>query len=202
MPWLYAREAPKTGAGSKCHNETCPNSKTLKKLFRCEECFTGHLYCIKCINDRHKIHPFHRIRSWNLGDNPCFSRVRPRDRQFELNLGHSGERCPNGVISKGLHFMHTNGMHEINTVFCGCGNRDHWKQLLDHDLFPATETRPGKIYSFQLLRLFHALNIISKLSARDFHQALLRLSNGAFPSDVPVRSFLLRIFDDQNLHFS
>lgn len=191
MGWLYAREAPADASVKSCHNPQCAQALPIKTFYRCEECFPDLLYCLGCINQRHTTLPFHRIRSWIPGETAHFQRVHPADRNFALNLGHGGKKCPLAVRVKNMHFMHTNGMHTLPTNFCGCGKRDHWKQLLDHDLFPATEDRPGKVYSFEVLRLFHAFNIISKIAPQDFHQALVRLSDGAFPDDVPVSGVLI-----------
>lgn len=71
--------------------------------------------------------------------------------------------------------------------FCRCpGARLPWQQCLDHDLFPGTDEDIRSIFTFAALDLFHATNIVSKTAPRDFNQALMRLTDGAFPDDVPV----------------
>lgn len=83
--------------------------------------------------------------------------------------------------------MHTNGIHVIPVAFCQCSGRSPWQQLLDHDLFPGTEARTISAFSFAVLDQFEIVNIVSKTAPRDFNQALMRMTDGAFPDKVPVR---------------
>ena len=57
-------------------------------------------------------------------------------------LGHKGCLMPkNGPAS--FTVVHTNGIHDVHVVFCGCGDAVHPRhQLLRRGWFPATIHQP------------------------------------------------------------
>lgn len=172
-------------------------------LYRCDDCFGRQLFCLQYFNKRHRTLPFHRARRWTPDPVPCdddsddseeedpeshFCQVTAAERGFSLQLGHGGDSCPHsGLASRQeMHIMHTNGIHVIPVVFCRCTQSPFWEQLLEHDLFPGTDDTPRSAFSFAALEHFHAFNLVCKTAARDFKDAIRRMSNGAFPDLIPV----------------
>lgn len=188
MPYLFATEEPPRYAGVACQNTHCAKTSTDGAIYRCDECFGRRLHCLDCLNDQHRHLPFHRVRRWKPGPTAHFVPVNTEERGFTLHLGHRGEPCP--LSSAGnvqeMDVMHTNGIHSISIAFCGCRNQLRWEQLLENDLFPGTEERPQSAFSFAVLEQFHTFNLVSKTAAQDFNQALMRMTDGAFPTSVPV----------------
>jgi hypothetical protein len=98
--------------------------------------------------------------------------------------------CPNAFPnSKGRPFVvvHTNGIHTININFCRCSHAvDQPFQLVSEDLFPATVDTPEMVFTFKMLKDFHAHTLASKKSTYDHYTALQKLTNNAFPDRTPV----------------
>jgi hypothetical protein len=85
--------------------------------------------------------------------------------------------------------VHTNGFHKLSIHFCYCeGAASQAIQLSNHGYFPGTMVQPETIYSFGVLENFHAHTLSSKKSLYDYHDALVKMTNAAFPQDVPVCS--------------
>jgi hypothetical protein len=107
-------------------------------------------------------------------------------------LGHNMQHCPNAHHgSKGRPFVvaHTNGIHNINIDFCRCNNATDDSdafQLTAACLFPATVDKPETVFTFAMLKDFHAHTLASKISAYDHFIALKKLTNNAFPDRAPV----------------
>lgn len=202
MPYLYAREAPPPRKPFRCCHAICSDVTTERELYRCDDCFGRQLHCLGCFNKRHRALPFHQARCWTPdpqcpeGEDPDpleahFYVVTSQDRGFVLQLGHRGDNCP--AFTPGsrrtLHVMHTNGIHVLSLAFCRCTHKTFWEQLLEHDLFPGTDDDPQSAFSFALLDHFQTFNLVCKTAARDFHEALKRMTDGAFPDRVPASGF-------------
>ena len=77
--------------------------------------------------------------------------------------------------------MHTNGFHPVSIQFCECdklasaGNRI--QQLLRYELYPATLDDPTTCATLRLLETFHLLTLQSKVTAYDFYQTLLKMTD-------------------------
>lgn len=184
---LYAKEAPPAGMNPTCQRPHCTSQSPLTALYRCEDCFGRQIYCLECINTSHTHLPFHRIRTWEVDGPGHFEPSDPMGRRFALYLGHGGHPCSyQGAIVK-MYIMHTNGIHIMNVVFCGCRAQSFWKQLLDADLFPATDEHPQTAFTFAVLKHFHILNLCGKTSHHDFNQAVRQMTSGAFLEGIPVR---------------
>ncbi|KAJ6462735.1 hypothetical protein C8R47DRAFT_992910 [Mycena vitilis] len=75
-----------------------------------------------------------------------------------------------------------NGVHEINVDFCGCLRPDGTPvprniQLLRACWWPGTVLAPKTCATFRVLRLFHIMNCLGKLSAYDFIRSLEMCTN-------------------------
>ncbi|KJA15195.1 hypothetical protein HYPSUDRAFT_95167, partial [Hypholoma sublateritium FD-334 SS-4] len=59
-------------------------------------------------------------------------------------------------------------------------------QLSNEGYFPGTMVQPESVYSFGVLENFHTHTLSSKKVLYDYHDALVKMTNAAFPQDVPV----------------
>ncbi|KAF7373737.1 hypothetical protein MSAN_00584800 [Mycena sanguinolenta] len=177
---------------------------------RCEECFTGALFCTPCLISIHADNPFHFVQTWN---GTFFERNTLRSLGLRIQLGHArGEACP-GTLARAPEerantdknsfcVVHTNGIHEVALDFCSCGKaQSHAVQLLRARLYPATTLRPSSAASFNVLRKFHMHSFESKCSAYEFYNALARETNntGDFQPRDRYREFLRMTREWRNL---
>ncbi|KAJ3520759.1 hypothetical protein NMY22_g12606 [Coprinellus aureogranulatus] len=126
-----------------------------------------------------------------LWDSGFFRPVSLKDLGLHLYLGHCGARCPNlssTSSARPLVLVDTNGFHHVALHFCKCdGAPEEFIQLMRARLFPATVIQPSTAFSFDVLENFHNHTLTSKKSVYDYHDALTRLTNAAFPKDIPNR---------------
>lgn len=165
-----------------------------KRLYRCEECFLCPTLCRQCIAATHIQHPFHHIQLWTGN---YFSRSSLSVVGFSLPLGHNGHPCPNRASGLGrmTTVVHTNGIHKLRVEYCYCtAGRSDALQLVDARLFPATMERPETVFTFTVLKNLHLHGLTSKKSTYDYFNALKRLTDNAFPQNVPVRIFIFHNF--------
>jgi hypothetical protein len=174
-----------SGVGDLCHCQRGP------ALFRCagqEYCFGAKLLCQACTLLRHQWLPFHRTEQWNGNTFVDYSLEKLG---YILYLGHDGEKCPNisetTPPSRRMVIVHTNGIHNMPIHFCHCSTAlSEPLQLCDEQLFPATMIRPQTAFTFSVLDNCHIHMLSSKKSMYDFHAALVKMTNPAFPQDIPV----------------
>ncbi|TBU36580.1 hypothetical protein BD309DRAFT_906317 [Dichomitus squalens] len=143
---------------------------------RCEDCHYQGLLCMRCCLDIHSCHPLHRIQRWTG------HHFKPETLRFlglRLNLGHAhGEKCPNPVHFESFVVLDVTGIHEVRTRFCACeSGTARYVQLLRQRWFPATSTNPRIAATFRLLEQFSYLSALSTVTATDFYQTLVRLTN-------------------------
>jgi hypothetical protein len=164
-------------------------------LYRCEECFCAGPSCKNCLLRSHHHLPFHHVQRW---EGTYFSWTSLGTLGLNIFLGHDMNRCPNAFPdSKGRQFVvvHTNGIHTINIGFCSCSHAvDEPFQLVSAGLFPATVDAPETVFTFKMLKDFHAHTLASKKSTYDHYTALQKLTNNAFPDQTPVSNILILIF--------
>ncbi|KAF7326720.1 CxC2 domain-containing protein [Mycena sanguinolenta] len=174
---------------------------------RCEECFTGALFCTPCLVSIHADNPLHFVQTWN---GSFFERNTLRNLGLRIQLGHiRGEACPRTLARSAEEtskasfcIVHTNGIHEVALDFCICGKaQSHTVQLLRARLYPATTLRPSSAASFSVLRKFHMHSFESKCSAYEFYNALARETNntGNFQPRDRYREFLRMTREWRNL---
>lgn len=100
--------------------------------------------------------------------------------RVQLGDGHRpGEYCILGrEIHKDFVVLHTNGIHHVSVDYCGCSTNadtnklEVYQQLLRAEWYPATVLRPQTCASFELMKLFHLLNLEGKLSAFHFYKTI------------------------------
>jgi hypothetical protein len=167
----------------------CGSSEAIYRCAGAEKCCDPPLQCKTCIVQAHHSLPFHRIEVWS-GTHFLMSSLYALN--YILHLGHHGKRCPNLSTStrpRPMTAVNTNGFHKIFIHFCYCeGAASQAIQLSNQGYFPGTMVQPETIYSFAVLENFHAHTLSSKKSLYDYHDALVKITNAAFPQDVPVRA--------------
>ncbi|KAJ7765189.1 hypothetical protein B0H16DRAFT_1454369 [Mycena metata] len=102
-----------------------------------------------------------------------------------MQLNHPpGSICPyRQAAPKDFVLYDLTGVHELNVDFCGClvaGTRApelHRWQLMRACWWPATVNQPNTCALFQVLRLFHVLNCLGKVSAYNFLRGLEKCTN-------------------------
>ncbi|KAJ3535599.1 hypothetical protein NMY22_g6415 [Coprinellus aureogranulatus] len=166
----------------------CSCGSTMDVRYTCRDCFLSPLRCKGCaLRDHHHL-IFHRISEWKDG---YFSTISLKDLGLKVHLGHLGDRCPNlasSNVGRPFVLVHTNGMHNATVHFCKCDNApEEYVQLTQAQLFPATTSQPETAFSFSVLNEFHTHTLTSKKSPYDYHDALRRLTDPAFPDAVPNR---------------
>lgn len=87
-----------------------------------------------------------------------------------------------------MTIVHVNGLFEHCVRFCKChGANPQHIQLFDHRLFSSSFDRPETAFSLDVLEYYGIDAMECKTSAQSFFQKLRRVSNNAFPDEVPVR---------------
>ncbi|KAG6809601.1 hypothetical protein H0H92_015594 [Tricholoma furcatifolium] len=139
--------------------------------------------------------PSKRLRTtameWKGG---CFVRTALVRIGLVMPLGHSvGDPCQN-VAPVEIVVLHTNGIHNVCFAFCDCGRVMPWNiQLLQSHLFPATTIYPQTAATFELLNHFQLLSFMSKVSAFEYYQTLVRMTDntGCITPPISERAFSL-----------
>lgn len=172
----------------------CPCGKG-DRTTRCKDCVGYNPTCDACFFRNHEFTPFHFAEKWN---GRFFDRSSQSGIGRVLYLGHDGRPCPSvrsGTSPLHLDVVQLNGVHGCRVQYCECAKKgEHWEQLLEINLFPATLAKPATAYALPVLKHFDLLSSISKTSAMDFVTTIRRSTNNAFPDDVPVS--LLSFLED------
>ena len=121
-----------------------------------------------------------------------FEKSSLRETGYVLQLGHHpADQCTNPQRStKTFTVVHTNGIHLIDLVFCGCSQAADYgtrvQQLLRRRLFPARTTDPQTACTFSLLKSAQLLSLQSKLSLYDYYLTIEQLTDMTGTTDVNV----------------
>lgn len=79
------------------------------------------------------------------------------------------------------------GVFQRTVQWCRCQNApERWVQLMRHSFFPASFDKPATIFTFDLLDHFTHDLLECKTSAMNFYNKIRRITNNAFPTQVPV----------------
>jgi hypothetical protein len=159
--------------------------------FRCLDCYGPHWWCKSCLIAGHRHHPFHRPQQWKEGS---FENVSLCDLGYVFVLGHigTGLQCPeddNLLGDRPMALIHSNGVFEHCVRFCRCqGAVPEHEQLFQHRLFSSSFDRPQTAFSLDVLDYYGIDAMECKTSAQSFFQKLRRVTNNAFPDELPVSS--------------
>ncbi|KAF5346367.1 hypothetical protein D9757_014172 [Collybiopsis confluens] len=168
-------EGRTTGFGRSC---TCGQEfGASSQPVRCSVCRSASYYCASCTVRNHEASPFH-IVEWN---GSFFERIALKSLGLVIHLGHSAERpCVNAFnhSPKLFTILDLTCIHQVHIKFCACAKADvDRNQLLRARLFPATVTAPQTAATFELLKFFHMLSFMSKVSVSEYYQTLERMTN-------------------------
>ena len=172
-------------------NLSCSACGHIEAGFRCLDCYGPHWWCRDCLVEKHASHPFHRPQQWKDGS---FEKVSLCDLDYVFVLGHSssGSSCGednNLYGDRVMTLVHVNGVFEHRIRFCRCqGASPEHEQLFCHWLFPSSFDRPETAFTLDVLDYFGIDSMECKTSGQSFFQKLRRVTNNAFPDEVPVCS--------------
>ncbi|KAI0692086.1 hypothetical protein BC835DRAFT_1307278 [Cytidiella melzeri] len=68
---------------------TVCNASTPRGVYRCKECWGGHVCCKRCMVDAHKGNPLHIIEEW-VSERECWTRTTLADLGMIIHLGDHG----------------------------------------------------------------------------------------------------------------
>jgi hypothetical protein len=168
---------------------SCSACGSLDSRFRCLDCYGQHWWCKGCLINLHSHHPFHRPQEWKDGS---FESVTLCNLGYVFKLGHSGtgHSCPEDDDVFGdrcMTIIHVNGIFKHCVRFCKCqgANSEHL-QLFDLSLFSSSFDRPETAFTLDVLEYYGIDAMECKTSAQSFFEKLRRVTNNAFPEEVPV----------------
>ncbi|KAA1479985.1 hypothetical protein DENSPDRAFT_789779, partial [Dentipellis sp. KUC8613] len=166
------------GLGTQSFPTTCPTCNMHPAELSCTDCTFAKLECASCICEQHAREPLHRIQRWN---GTHFVRCNLASLGLIVQLGHDGVDCASpSTTVQALTLIDITGIHKINIRFCECVPSPRtYVQLLRARWWPATFERPQTAVTIRTLRLFHALTVQAKVNAYDFHNALIRMTDGS-----------------------
>ena len=161
--------------------------------FRCQDCSLAAPLCRDYAIVTHRLNPLHVLEVSEYARS-CLSmlislkqwkgsRFQPTTLQelgLHIQLGHGSRPCPMKVTGHtDFVVIAINGIHRVNLDFCGCLNRpDPHIQLLEMRWWPSTPIAPQTAATMDLLRIFHVLNLQSRVPPTDFYRSLVRLVDG------------------------
>lgn len=199
------------GRGDFLDNSTCFVCKKEGELYKCEDCTHGALLkCQGCTNSIHFSQPFHRIKvknpllcisfllmTYQHWNGQFFDKTSLRDLGLQVQLGHSGGRCP--CPERGpqtFTVFALSGVHHVDINYCGCHDEPVSKtvQILRQGWFPASFIRPQTAFTFDCLSFFHELTLQGKVNVYDFYHTLLRVTDNPNLSKTVVSVFFLFLF--------
>jgi hypothetical protein len=172
-------------------NLTCSSCRQVAGQYRCMDCYGKHWWCRPCLLKSHSHNPFHRPQQLKDGS---FEKVSLSDLGYVFVLGCSSPQrsCSEEDGFSGdrlITLVHVNGVFEHCIRFCKCldASSEH-QQLFSHRLFPSSFDRPKTAFTLEVLDHFSIDAMECKTSAQSFFQKLRRVTNNAFPDEVPVCS--------------
>ncbi|KIO16375.1 hypothetical protein M407DRAFT_86084, partial [Tulasnella calospora MUT 4182] len=168
------------------------------QLWRCSSCFGGRVLCTSCVVTSHQYNPFHNIygyihstaalarmsNRWSCSlpnDFGYFKRLSLQEAGLQVGLGHDGDLCPKSLPNDSfkMTIVHTNGQHLVTFRECCCGDKERWQQLLEYNIFPATDQHPQTGFTIEMLEHQKTFSLRGKTSLYEYYQALLDLTNSA-----------------------
>lgn len=115
-------------------------------------------------------------------DHPLLSR-----RDFTYNSKPPGATLNGHNV---VTVVHTNGIHHLPVVRCGCPGRDGAvvEDLLRLNMCPASFTAIRTVFTTDVLEDSRLCNFECHTTSLQYYQKLRRLTNPAFPESVPVNT--------------
>ncbi|KAJ7017500.1 hypothetical protein C8F04DRAFT_1279279 [Mycena alexandri] len=149
----------------------------------CALCKKNIVETERLFKSRHALMPLHLIKEWK---GEFWQPTSLRDMGLVYQLGHGGAACPfPAAKALAMTVIHTMGIHQLRYRYCNCtcsctlGDNQHLVQLLHNRWYPATVTDPATCVTFNVLNLFHLLNVVGNVNCHDFMGSLERLTDAA-----------------------
>ncbi|KAL0566187.1 hypothetical protein V5O48_015827 [Marasmius crinis-equi] len=154
----------------------------LKGVYRCKNC-PPDLVCAQCCVRRHRREPLHQIEHWTNG---TFEDSSLAAIGLVWHLNHLSNPCPNPQkVHRQFQIIHTNGIQNVNVLFCGCNRTiPHYQQLMRRRIYPSTQGIIRTCASFEVLNLLYMLSLMTKAGTYDLYRTLEKLTNNT-GVDVP-----------------
>ncbi|KAJ7152235.1 hypothetical protein C8R43DRAFT_1087891 [Mycena crocata] len=182
------------GRGSRAVYSTCGACGLANPAYRCEHqaCYGPEMFCQACVVNRHEVLPTHWIQEWSGSH---FKRVGLAKLGLVIQLGHTpGSSCDTMRRARTkFTLIDVSGIHNVNVQFCECDSEiSHRQQLMRVHWWPATVVDPATCATTSVIRLFHNLNCLGKISAFHFLRSLELLTNkdGLTPPPNRRRAFM------------
>lgn len=103
-----------------------------------------------------------------------------------IYFGHNGQCCPLFSTATRLTVVDITGVHCLRVGWCRCQVREDHMQLLLARLYPASTASPRTAFTFRVLDDFLVSNKVSGCPAQSYYEHIRRVTNSAFPDQVPV----------------
>ncbi|KAF7798547.1 hypothetical protein EIP86_009769 [Pleurotus ostreatoroseus] len=179
------------GRGDYLNMDACRECGSPDPCIRCKDCFGEELMCSECTVRRHQRLPLHRLERFK---DEQFENVSLAELGLKIHLGHRVRGTCGLGQRRELVVLHTNGLHKVNVVFCGCDTSvKPWQQLMRVRWWPATVLNPSTVATFEVMRQFHYQNLHGNITAYDFYRSLEFLTNGRLSEHVAVGLFIREI---------
>ena len=93
-----------------------------------------------------------------------------------------------------MTLIHVNGLFNHSVRFCRCqGAIPEHEQLFQHRLFCSSFNRLQTAFTLDVLDYYGIDAMECKTSAQGFYHKLRRVTNNAFPDEMPVGSFFSKL---------
>jgi hypothetical protein len=98
---------------------------------------------------------------------------------LQIQLNHSGTYCENPLpCHVSMVVIHTNGIHEIAFLYCGCSRAiSQHLQLLRRRVYPSSQCHIQTSATFELLESLHKTSLTTKSSTFDLYRAIEKITN-------------------------
>ena len=111
----------------------------------------------------------------------------PGYQRYRQGTAKHGRGFTHHLAGSHLTIVSSTGIFRRAVKWCQCANcPDAYVQLLCAKLFPASFQRPATAFTFEVLDHFRLDALECKTAAMNFMCKIARISNEAFPDDVPV----------------
>lgn len=115
-----------------------------------------------------------------------------------MQLGHTDGICSHPSKNADITVLDMRGVQIVKVKFCDCAlnlglSQEHRDQFLRYGWYPATVQRPETVATMNLLRLYEKMAFQAKISAHDFYQALVNVTDdtGMNVPKVELLSFMV-----------
>lgn len=194
-PVLVSQHVPATPTITHCYTAGCDGPH--EAYYTCQQCARCRWYCQRCLVERHRDHPLHRIEKWNANEGRKLH-TSLADLGLVLQLDHpDGLPCTCAASAravKTLDVLHVDGVHRLCYELCRLETDTEKRrtvspeQLLANRLFPATDQRPEQAYTFDLLRQYDLLDLYGFINIKQYCDGVLSMGpNGGEVSELHLR---------------